>query len=51
MVLSLQFHRNEDGGQDPVVALMGTYSRDEDQWIAHRSWMGTGFSPTPSRGP
>ena len=46
MVLFLQFHRNEDGGQDPV-ALMGTYSRDEDQWIAHRSWMGTGFSPDP----
>jgi tetratricopeptide (TPR) repeat protein len=46
VVLFLQFHRNEDGGQDPVAS-MGTYSRDEGQWIAHRWWMGTGFSPDP----
>ena len=46
VVLFLQFRRNEDGGQDPV-ALMGRYSRDDGQWIAHRSWMGTGFSADP----
>lgn len=34
------------GWWDPT-ALLATYSRDEDQWAAHRHWMGTGFSPGP----
>ena len=46
VVLFLQFRRDEAGGWDPM-ALMGTYSRDEIQWIAHRWWTGTGFSPDP----
>ena len=46
VVLFLRFHRYEEGRWDPT-ALMATYSRDEDQWTAHRHWVGTGFSSGP----
>jgi tetratricopeptide (TPR) repeat protein len=46
VVLFLRFHRDAEGRWDPM-ALMATYSRDEDQWTPHRRWMGTGLSPDP----
>jgi len=45
VVLFLRFRHAEDRRWG--TAVMGTYSRDEDQWTAHRAWMSTGFSPDP----
>ena len=46
VVLFLRFHCWEEGRWDPT-AVMATYSRDEDQWTAHRHWVSTSFSPDP----